>query len=43
LFAELLGVAPGDQIAAIYQQRIAAFRATPPSADWDGAVELDKL
>jgi adenylate cyclase len=43
LFAELLGVAPGDQIAAIYQQRIAVFRVNPPGPKWDGAVELDKL
>lgn len=40
---EALAVAPEDKLAAIYLARIAAFRATPPAEDWDGAVELEKL
>ena len=40
---EALAVAPDDKIAAIYLERIAAFRATPPAENWDGAIELEKL
>ena len=40
---ELLAIAPQDGIAALYLKRIAAFRNAPPPADWDGAVELEKL
>ena len=42
-FRELLALAPEDGIAALYLERIAAFRVAPPAAKWDGAVELDKL
>ena len=42
-FRELLELAPDDGIAALYLERIAAFRIAPPAAKWDGAVELDKL
>ena len=40
---ELLAIVPEDRIAKIYLERIAAFRISPPPADWDGAVELEKL
>jgi len=40
---ELLAIAPADTIATLYLARIAAFRASPPTENWDGAVELDKL
>ena len=40
---ELLGIAPEDGIAKLYLGRIAAFRVAPPTAKWDGSVELDKL
>lgn len=32
-----------DDISELYLKRIAAFRLTPPLANWDGAMELDKL
>jgi adenylate cyclase len=32
---------PHDSVAELYLQRIAAFRAEPPAADWDGAIALD--
>lgn len=34
---------PDDGIAQLYLERIAAFRAAPPEAGWDGAVALEKL
>ncbi len=40
---ELLAIAPEDGIAGLYLKRIAAFRADPPPANWDGAMELEKL
>lgn len=40
---ELLAIAQKDGIAELYLKRIAAFRITPPPADWDGATELEKL
>ena len=42
-FRELLELAPEDGVASLYLERIAAFRSTPPAANWDGAAELDKL
>jgi adenylate cyclase len=30
-----------DSLAVLYLERIAAFRAAPPAADWDGAIALD--
>jgi adenylate cyclase len=30
-----------DSLAILYLERIAAFRASPPAADWDGAIALD--
>jgi adenylate cyclase len=30
-----------DSLAVLYLERIAAFRASPPAADWDGAIALD--
>ena len=40
---ELLAIAPEDGIAKLYLDRIAAFRNSPPPAQWDGAMELEKL
>lgn len=42
-FQELLAIEPKDGIAELYLKRIAAFRITPPPANWDGAMELEKL
>jgi adenylate cyclase len=42
-WAALLRDYPGDAIAALYVERIVRFRVTLPAADWQGAVELDKL
>ncbi len=42
-FRELLAIAPEDSIANLYLKRIAAFRIAPPPANWDGAMELEKL
>jgi adenylate cyclase len=38
---EIAARAPGDPVAPVYLERIAAWRATPPPADWDGAHTLD--
>jgi len=43
LWKELLERQLGDEIALLYLDRIAGFRATPPEPKWDGAVSLDKL
>lgn len=43
LWNEILEISPQDGIAAVYLQRIAAFRTMPPQADWGGAVSLDKM
>ncbi len=40
---EILAIAPEDGVAALYLERITAFRAAPPGETWNGAVELDKL
>jgi adenylate cyclase len=40
---ELLAIAPEDGIAALYLERVANFRLVPPEANWDGAIELEKL
>ena len=40
---ELLAISPEDGIAKLYLERIAAFRNSPPPAEWDGAMELEKL
>ena len=42
-FRELLAIAPGDGVAALYIERIAAFRIAPPALDWNGAMKLEKL
>jgi adenylate cyclase len=42
-FRELLALTPEDGVAALYLERVAAFRVAPPAATWDGGVELDKL
>ena len=42
-FRELLALAPEDGVAALYLERVAAFRIAPPAANWDGSVELAKL
>lgn len=43
LFDAILEHAPGDLIARLFLARIAHFQHTPPSAGWDGAMELDKM
>jgi adenylate cyclase len=40
---EVLALVPEDGVAKLYLERIAAFRAAPPPAQWDGAMELEKL
>ncbi|MDP2829985.1 MAG: adenylate/guanylate cyclase domain-containing protein [Sulfuricellaceae bacterium] len=40
---ELLAIVPEDDIAKLYLERIAALRIAPPPANWDGAMELEKL
>jgi adenylate cyclase len=40
---ELLVIEPEDGIAKLYLKRIATFRDAPPLAEWDGAMELEKL
>ena len=42
LLEELLVVHPDDAVAALYMQRIATYRLTPPGENWDGSVELEK-
>jgi adenylate cyclase len=42
LLEELLVVHPDDTVAALYMQRIATYRLTPPGENWDGSVELEK-
>jgi hypothetical protein len=42
-FRECLAVAPADRPSQVMLDRIAAFRQTPPDADWDGVwVALSK-
>jgi adenylate cyclase len=43
LWRRLMEIDPQDRVAALYLERIAAFRLAPPAADWDGATALDKL
>ena len=43
LWNRVLEISPQDRIAAIYLQRIAAFRKTPPQEKWGGAVLLEKM
>ncbi len=40
---QILFITPIDDISELYLKRIAVFRLTPPLANWDGAMELDKL
>jgi adenylate cyclase len=40
---ELLTIEPEDRVAKLYLERIASFRIAPPTENWDGAVELEKL
>jgi adenylate cyclase len=42
-FGELLALAPEDGVAKLYLKRIVSFRDKPPLANWDGAMELEKL
>ncbi len=37
----LLARRPGDGVAELYIERVAELRATPPPANWDGAIALD--
>ena len=43
LWRELLRRLPDDTIATLYLERIQRLRVTAPEADWEGAVELEKL
>ena len=43
LWRELLRHAPDDTIATLYLERIQRLRVTALEADWEGAVELEKL
>ncbi|MEO8102839.1 MAG: adenylate/guanylate cyclase domain-containing protein [Betaproteobacteria bacterium] len=43
LWRQLLALVPDDRISALYLERIAAILESPPAADWDGSVALDKL
>jgi adenylate cyclase len=42
ILEELLLVHPDDTVAALYMQRIAMYRKTPPGEKWDASVELEK-
>ena len=42
LWRDALERRPDDRLAPIYLERIAAFRRSPPPADWDGAVTLEQ-
>ena len=35
-FADCLEIVPGDGPARVFAERVRAFRAAPPAADWDG-------
>jgi adenylate cyclase len=37
----LLARRPTDSVAQLYMRRVAEMRATPPPANWDGAIALD--
>ncbi|WP_151446915.1 CHASE2 domain-containing protein [Lacisediminimonas profundi] len=39
--AALSGRHPGQRLYQLYQERIAAFRAEPPPADWNGVTRFD--
>ena len=43
LWRRLLALVPEERISALYLERIAANRESPPPAEWDGSVALDKL
>lgn len=40
---ELLAIAPDDELAKLYLERIASFRISPPPENWDGVMKLEKL
>ena len=40
LWRDVLAAEPDDRVAAIYLERIAGFRASPPPDDWDGSITL---
>jgi class 3 adenylate cyclase len=39
-FGKALALKPGDRPSSLYAERAAAFRASPPPADWDGVFVL---
>ncbi|MFH1022667.1 MAG: CHASE2 domain-containing protein [Planctomycetota bacterium] len=39
-FREALAANPDDRPSAVYRQRVAACRANPPAAGWDGVFEM---
>ena len=41
--AGIRATAPEDALAALLEERIAAFEAFPPPEEWDGSVSLEKL
>ncbi len=41
MWQDVLSLAPEDVLAALYLQRIDAFRNTPPVENWDGSMALD--
>ena len=43
LFRAILDTHPGDRLAGIYIDRIAAYRVEPPAAALDGGIALEKL
>lgn len=43
LWQEVRGIAPGDSLAEVFDEKIAALESSPPPPDWDGSVALDKL
>ena len=43
LWREILDKHPGDNVSAIYIERIGRCRSLSPDAEWEAAVELEKL
>jgi adenylate cyclase len=42
MFGRVLELRPGDKAALLMRERIAAFRLSPPPADWDGVAIIDR-
>jgi adenylate cyclase len=41
-FARVLGLAPGDKPAKLFEDRCKQYQAKPPAADWDGVYNLSQ-